>query len=86
MKLIQDFFNKVASELDKTYFPTVKFYRDSEDCAKVHYNLELFSNGCLTYTELISRLSLRCNDTKLNIHAIVSKYVTDFNGYIYSSK
>ena len=85
MKLVNDFFNKLAVELDKTYFPTVKYYRDNENCAKVHYNIELFNNGCLTYYELINRLSLRCNDTKENIHAIVSKYVSDFEKFVYDS-
>ena len=54
MKLVKDFFNKLAVELDKIYFPEVKYYRDNEDCTKVHYAIELFNNGCLTYDDFIA--------------------------------
>jgi hypothetical protein len=79
----QDFFNKVAKEIDTNYFPLVKYYRDDENCTKVHYTLELFNNGCLTYRQLIGRLSKSCNDTTEKIHSIVSKYVISFGSYEY---
>lgn len=81
MKIVTDFFNKLAVELDKTYFPDVKYYRDNNDCAKVHYAIELFNNGCLTYDKFIKKLSKLCKETELNIHKIVSKYIEDFDGY-----
>jgi len=75
MKIVSDFFNKLASEIDKTYFPNVKYYRDDKNCTKVHYAIELFNNGCLTYQKLIKKLSLACKDTETNIETIVSKYI-----------
>jgi hypothetical protein len=83
MKLVDDFFNKLAKELDQKYFPTVKYYRDDANDTKMHYAIELFNNGALTYPKLIDRLSKACKDTKENIHKIASKYVKDFDGYEY---
>jgi hypothetical protein len=81
-----DFFNKVATEIDKTYFPNVKYYRDDENCTKVHYSLELFNNGCLTYRQLIGRLAKSCNETTENIHKIVENYVVSFGSYQYKPR
>jgi hypothetical protein len=75
MEIVTDFFNKTATDIKKAYFPKVKFYRDDVNCASVHYNLELFNNGCLRYAILINRLSKLCNTTKDNIKAIVDKYI-----------
>lgn len=86
MKIVNDFFNKLAKELGEKYFPTVKYYRDNKDCTAVHYALELFNNGCLTYHELIKRLAKSCRETEANIHAIVSKYIKDFEGYEFEAK
>lgn len=84
MIIAEDFFNKLASELDKKYFPDLKYYRDNEDCAKIHYAIELFNNGCLTYDKLIKKISSYSKDSCLNIHNIVSKYIKDFEGFDYS--
>nr|WP_298659776.1 hypothetical protein [uncultured Flavobacterium sp.] len=84
MKITDDFFNKVAKEIRSTYFPQVKYYRENKHTEKIHYALELFSNGCSTYDKLINVLSLNTKDNKENIHTIVSKYVTDFEGYQYN--
>jgi hypothetical protein len=81
---VQDFFNKVAMEINITYFPTVKYYRDDDNCAKAHYNIELFNNGCITYRQLIGRLAKNCNATTKEIHTIVEKYVISFGEYKYS--
>lgn len=83
--LVPDFFNKVVGSLDKEYFPEVRFYRDSEQDIKVHYAVECFSNGVLTYTKLINILAKNCNDTKENIHKRVSKYVLDFGSFEYKT-
>jgi hypothetical protein len=85
MKLTNDFFNKLAKELDTKYFADVKYYKDDKNCAKVHYAIELFNNGCLTYTALINCLSKNCKDSKDNIHAIVKNYVI-FEGYEFKPK
>ena len=71
----ENFLNKVATEINKIYFPNLKWYRDDDNCVKAHYDLELFSNGCLTYRQLIGRLAKSCKDTTSNIHKIVEKYV-----------
>lgn len=76
-----EFFNTLVNKLDLTYFPTLKFYRDNDDCAKMHYNVELFNNGCLTYKELINRLAKNCNDTRVNLHNIVSEFIISFGSY-----
>jgi hypothetical protein len=75
MKIVDNFFNKVVQELDSTYFPTVKYYRDNANCTKVHYATELFNNGCLTYDNYIKRLAKACNDKKTNIEKIINKYL-----------
>ena len=75
MELVQDFFNKLASDLQKKYFPNLKYYRDNKDCAGTHYSIELFSNGVITYNVLINRLSKSCKDTKKNIKVMVDKYI-----------
>lgn len=81
IKLCNDFYNKVATELHDKYFPTVKYYRDDKNETKARYALELFNNGVLTYSKLIKRISDSCSDTQENIHEIVSKYVEDFAGF-----
>jgi hypothetical protein len=85
MKLVSDFFNKLTSEIDKKYFPDVKYYRDKKETTEIHYAVELFNNGCFTYERLINRLSKSCNETKEIIHTIVSKYIEDFGDYEYKS-
>lgn len=86
MKLKKDFYNNLQKEIRETYFPDVKYYRDNENTTKIQYAGECFSNGVLTYTKLINTLSKNCNETKANMHAIVSKYVEDFEGYEYKPK
>jgi hypothetical protein len=78
MKIVEDFHNKLSSELDKTYFPTLN--HNNYDL-KTHYAVECFNNGCLTYKNLIKKLSKSCKDTQENIHNIVKKYIGDFEGY-----
>ena len=83
MKIVDNFFNKVVQELDKKYFPEVKYYMDNKNTTVIHQKTELFNNGCLTYGKLINFIAKACNDTKENIHQIVSKYVEDFQGFEY---
>lgn len=77
----KDDFFKVCSVLDKKYFPDVKYYRDDKNNADVHYAVELFNNGALTYKKLITRLAKNCKDTEKNIHKIVKKYIDDFGDF-----
>lgn len=81
MKLISNAFSKLTSELDEKYFPDLKFYRDDDRCAALHYAVECFSNGVITYFQFIKRLAVNCMDSQENIHKIVSKYVEDWGGY-----
>lgn len=85
IKTVEDFFNKVCTEIDKTYFPKVKYYRDNKSTTKIHYCVELFNNGALTYNQLIKGLSTYTKETEENIHKIVSKYISDFGGFKYKS-
>ena len=82
MVTVTDFFNKLAKDIDKTYFPTVKYYRDDKQCEKVHYAIERFNNGCLSYNKLIEEISKACNEEKRYINLIVSKYVEDFGEFV----
>lgn len=82
MKIVDDFFNKIAGEIDKTYFPDVKYYRDNKSCEKVHYAIVLFNNGCSTYDKLVTTLSKLCNEEKKVVESIVNKYVEIDNNSI----
>lgn len=86
MKKVTNFFNKLAKDLDTTYFPDVKYYRDYKNTVEIHHAVELFNNGVLPYPKLINKLAKACKDTKENIHKIVSKYIQDFEGYEYKPK
>lgn len=86
IKIVSDFFNKLVGELDKKYFPDVKYYGDNKQTTEIHRTAELFNNGVLSYTKLIQRLSKSCNETKENIHKIVSNYIEDFGDFKYSIK
>jgi hypothetical protein len=80
-----DFF-KLAGEIDKKYFPDVKYYRDDKDDTAVHYAIEIFNNGISGYDTLINKLAKHCKDTKENIHNIVKKHIEDFGDYEYEVK
>jgi hypothetical protein len=77
----QNFYNDLVKTLDTKYYPTVKYYRDNENCAKMHYIVELFNNGCLTYKDLINKLAKNCNDKNINLHTIVSNFIISFGSY-----
>lgn len=79
MQLVENFFNKLASDIDKTYFPTVKYYRDNKYCTECHYAIELFNNGCITYNVLIKRLAINCQTKPKIIKKIVEKYLISIN-------
>lgn len=82
MKLINDFYNKVVTELHKTYFPTVKYLKDNKQGAKLCYVVECFSNGVLGYDELIVNLAINCEDNRpVYLHLLISKFVLDFEGF-----
>lgn len=81
LKIVDDFYNKLCKDLDKKYFPDVKYYRDDKNNADMHYTIELFNNGRLDYTKLIKRLAKSCSDTEKNIHKIVKKYIDTFGDF-----
>jgi hypothetical protein len=78
MKIVQDFYNKSLSELDKKFFPNLTYYRDNDKCAKMHYQVELFNNGCLSYDKLLKRVSKLCNTTIEEVNVIFSNYILEF--------
>ena len=84
---VDDFFNKVALEIRANYFPNEN-HGTTEN--KKYWNatkiIEDFNNGALTYRKLIGKLSKSCNDTTINIHNIVSKYIISFGSYEYKPK
>jgi hypothetical protein len=75
MQIKTDFYNNAQSELDAKYFPNVKYYRDNENCAKLHYQTELFNNGCLAYDKYINTVAKLCKDTGDNIKEIVNRHI-----------
>lgn len=84
MKVVDDFFNKLAKDLRSKYFPNEDHGRtENKKYHETTYAVECFSNGCLTYSKLINTLAKSCNDTKENIHEIVSRHVEDFQGFEY---
>lgn len=79
-----DFFNKVATEIRAKYFPNeVHHHTLGTPYQKTTQAIELFNNGCLTYRQLIGRLSKSCGETTEKIHQIVEKYVVSFGSYTY---
>lgn len=86
MKTKPDFYNNLANTIKTKYYPNVGYYRDNVSCTKGRYAIELFNNGCLSYANLIDRLSKHCKDTKENIHNIVKDFILDFEGYEYILK
>ena len=72
--LVDDFYNRLKTELMEAYFPTVEYYRDNDNSTKMCYAIELFNNGCLTLNVLISKIAKETKDTKENTKKIVSKY------------
>lgn len=78
-----DFFNNVAAEIKQRYFADVKYYRDSEQCTKATYAIELFNNGCLTYRAFIGRLAKACNTRNATIHNLVERHIVSFGQYQY---
>lgn len=75
MKIVNDFFNKACSDIDKKYFPDVKYYRDRKETAAIHYAVELFNNGVIGYNELLDKVSLACKVTHEEIYTILSKHI-----------
>ena len=86
INIASNFFNNVVMELDRKYFPEVKYYLDNKKTTKIHYTTELFNNGCITYSKLIDTLSKACSDTKLNIHNVVRKNIASFGDFEYIPK
>lgn len=78
MQIVSDFFNKLKGEIGKKYFPTVSFYRDDKNYTKASYTIELFNNGCLTYTDLLKRLTKQCKADADDIKKIVDKFIETF--------
>jgi len=79
-----DFFNKAAKEIRNTYFPNENHGTTQNiNYQTVTNTLELFNNGCLTYRQLIGRLSKDCNDTTEKLHTIIKNYVVSFGSYEY---
>ena len=75
MQKVNDFFNKLASEIRSTYFPNEKHgYTQNMKYHASSYAIELFNNGCITVDRLINKLSKNCKDSKENIEKIVNKY------------
>jgi len=78
MKIVNDFFNKACSDIDKKYFPDVKYYGDKKETTDIHYAVELFNNGVIGYNELLDKVSLACKVSHEEIHNIISKHVESF--------
>ena len=67
-------FNGLVTELDKKYFPLVKYYHDSKETQKLHYVCELLNNGCTTLSKVVEKLSKITKEDKEVIKQIILKY------------
>lgn len=85
--IVDDFYNKVARELRTNYFPNENHgCTENENYHKTTHTLEMFNNGCLTYRQLIGRLSKSCKETTEKMHKTVSKNVISFGSYNYKPR
>ena len=83
----QDFFNKVVKEVRAKYFENENHgTTTNENYFKTTKIIEDFNNGCLTYRQLIGRLSKSCGDTTGNLHTLVEKHIISFGSYEYKPK
>ena len=73
MKTCQNFYNTAINALKFTYNNT-----------KERYQLELFSNGCITYSVLVLRLAKLTKRSKLEIHTTLSPFI-NFEDYDYTA-
>lgn len=78
MILVEDFFNKAVSKIDLIYFPDVKYYRDNRRCANIHYMVENFNNGAISYDKLVKFVAKNCKDSESNIHNILSEFIKEW--------
>jgi hypothetical protein len=77
MKRVDNFYNKVLTGIDSTYFPKVTYYRDNKHTEKIHYDCELFNNGCISLQDLINRVAKQTKDTEENITNLILKYIEE---------
>jgi len=75
MQIKTDFYNNAQSDLDAKYFPKLNSYWNDENCHKVHYQTELFSNGCLDYNTYILNVAKLCKAKTFEIKEVVNKYI-----------
>lgn len=75
ISLVDDFYNKLSSDISRTYFPNVKYYRDDKNNAACSYALERFSNGVLGYDSLVKILSKNCKENPAVIEEMIQKYI-----------
>ena len=83
---IKDFY-KVGIDIKAEYFPNENHgYTENKDYHAMKYAVECFSNGCLTYPQLISKLAKCCKDTTEKLDSIVKKHIISFGEYKYQPK
>ena len=76
MTLVDDFYNKSLKEIDERYFPEVGFYQEDKRTLKIHQAVELFSNGMITYTKLLKKVSKFIDKEKAD--EVFKKYIVKF--------
>lgn len=69
-------YNGLVTELDSTYFPEVKYYQDNKSTQKIHYDCELFNNGCTTLSKAVKTIAKVTKETEEKIEQIILKYYT----------
>ena len=82
-----DFFNLAIVELRNKYFQSENHRTtENQNYHKTTQIVESFNNGCLTYAEIIFRLSKSCNDSTKNIHSLIEKHIVSFGSYKYTPR
>jgi hypothetical protein len=76
LTLETDFYNKFAKDIRETYFPNENHgTTENKHYWKTTRAIELFSNGCLTYENFVTKVAKEVKDNKENIQKTVDKYI-----------
>lgn len=76
LKLKPNAYNSIADKIRNDYFGGIKWHHDHPDCSKAVYQVELFSNGCITLKVLEIRLSKICKIKREEIASMLSEFYT----------
>lgn len=74
LQKVPNAYNLIAEELRNKYWDGIRWHHDNPQCGKAVYQVELFSNGCISIGTLEKRLSKLCKAPLEEIEKLLSKY------------